>query len=257
MRGHKTGLAKWLNKTYHKLSSYVLLYGEYSKANMLREGFPEKKLKLIYNSLDYDQQLTVRKKLHPSSIYQDHFGNTLPVLLYIGRIQKVKRLDLLITALQTLKADGEPCNLVIIGKDVDGTNLSSMVADQALNDHVWFYGPSYDEAEIGGLMYNADLVVSPGPIGLTAIHAMTYGVPVITHDQFSLQMPEHEVVLKGITGDFYKIYDVADLVAKIKAWIHLSPEDRAQVRKNAYTIVDSKYNPHYQIQLLKELIDKS
>ncbi|MEM8509763.1 MAG: glycosyltransferase family 4 protein [Bacteroidota bacterium] len=257
MRGHKTGLAKWLNKTYHTLSSYVLLYGEYSKANMLREGFPEKKLKLIYNSLDYEKQLVVREKLQPSRIYLDHFGNNLPVILYIGRIQKIKRLDVLVESLKILEAEGQACNLVIIGKDVDGTNLSSLVSQESLDKQVWLYGPSYNEEEIGNLMYNADLVVSPGPIGLTALHAMTYGVPIITHDQFSLQMPEHEVVLSGATGDFYKIDDVSDLVAKIKAWINLSPEERDRVRKNAYNVIDSKYNPRYQIQLLKELINKS
>jgi glycosyltransferase involved in cell wall biosynthesis len=154
-----------------------------------------------------------------------------------------------------MKQKGVLCNLAIIGKDVDGTNLEVLVTEFQLEDQVWFYGACYDEEEIAKLIYNADLCVSPGPIGLTALHAMTYGTPIITNDNFSKQMPEFEVIQNNETGVFYKEGDLSDLTNKITQWIGLGKTQRNNIRKKAYSIIDAKYNPHYQIGVLKDLIN--
>lgn len=44
-----------------------------------------------------------------------------------------------------------------------------------LQDYVWFYGACYNEKELSSLIYNADLCVAPGNIGLTAMHSMVFG----------------------------------------------------------------------------------
>lgn len=54
------------------------------------------------------------------------------------------------------------------------------------------------------LIYNADLCVAPGNIGLTAMHAMMFGCPCISHNDFSWQMPEFEAIVPYKTGNFLK-----------------------------------------------------
>lgn len=44
------------------------------------------------------------------------------------------------------------------------------------------------------------------------MHSMMFGCPVITHNNFNWQMPEYEAIKPGITGDFFKMDDVSDLV---------------------------------------------
>ncbi|WP_082433327.1 glycosyltransferase [Flagellimonas eckloniae] len=254
MKGNKVGVAKFLDILFYKLSHKVLLYGNLSKNVMLREGFKENKLIPIYNSLDYLVQKKIRDRIGPSSIYSDHFRNNFPTLFYIGRIQWSKRLDMLIEALSILNAKGNHCNLIIIGKDVEDVNLPKLVAQHGLEDKVWFYGPCYDEHKIGTMMFNADLCVSPGPIGLTAVHAMTFGLPIVTNDNFELQMPEHEVITKGMTGGFFKENNLESLVGKILEWTNLSKEKRNQVRNDAYEVVDTKYNPIFQLEVLKKIV---
>lgn len=253
MKGGENKKRRALEKFFYRLCFKVLLYGEYSKQIMLNEGFKEDKLICIYNSLDYSQQLKIRNGLKASNIYSDYFKNDHPVLIYIGRIQKSKKLDYLINSLQRLKQEGIACNIVIIGKDVENVGLEALVNEHKLEDQVWLYGPCYKEEEIASLIYNADLCVSPGPVGLTALHAMTYGTPVISNDNLAKQMPEFEVITKKQTGDFYIENDIEDLTLKIKEWINLSIEKRSSIRKNAYKIIDTKYNPLYQIKVLKEL----
>lgn len=104
---------------------------------------------------------------------------------------------MIIQSMDILRRKGLLMNLVIVGKDVDGVHLENEVNKYNLGSHVWLYGPCYDEMRIGEMFYNADICVSPGNIGLTAIHSLTYGCPVITHDNFSNQMPEFESIIQG------------------------------------------------------------
>ena len=81
--------------------------------------------------------------------------------------------------------------------------------------YFWYVGPLYDEATLGKFLYNADLCVSPGNVGLTAIHALTFGLPVISHDNYLAQMPEFEAITPGKTGMFFRENDSKDLYNKI------------------------------------------
>lgn len=255
MKGNTTTSGKLIAKNFYRLCHKILLYGDYSKQNMIQEGFNHKKLIPIYNSLDYEKQLKVRKELKISSIFKDYFKNEYPVLIYIGRIQKSKKIDLLIRAQKQLIKDKIYCNLVLIGEDSDNNNLSILVEKLELNHYVWFYGPCYKEAKIGELIYNSAVCVTPGPIGLTAIHSLTYGTPVITNDQFSNHGPEFEAIESGITGEFFINDNLQDLCRKIRAWIDLDFKSRERIRMEAYKKVDETYNPHHQLSIIKTVLN--
>ena len=123
-----------------------------------------------------------------------------------------------------------------------------------LTDRVWFYGACYDEEKLGSLFYNATLTVSPGSIGLTAIHSVMYGTPVLTHDNFSHQMPEFEAVKQDETGLFFKENDISDLADKIKYWV-VNYQDRSNIRKKCFDMVDNYFNPYYQIDVMKRAME--
>ncbi|MBD1262678.1 glycosyltransferase family 4 protein [Maribacter polysiphoniae] len=256
MKGNATPTGKFIEKNFYRLCHKILLYGEFSKNIMIKEGFKEDKLIPIYNSLDYENQLVVRKKLTASNIFKIHFKNNDPVLIYIGRIQKSKKVDLLIDAIKILREDGILCNLIIIGEDIDNNGIPNLVKKNKLTDCVWFYGPCYDENEIGELLYNSDVCITPGLIGLTTLHAFTYGTPIITSNDFSNHGPEFEAIESGINGEFFKKDDLKDLCSKIESWINLGSKKREQIRLNAYNVIDKKYNSYYQIKVLKSLLFK-
>lgn len=241
--------------SFYNLASGFLLYGDYSRDIMLRKGFKRNKMFCIYNSLDYDYQIVVRKNLKKSSLYKNHFGNELPVLLYVGRIQKEKKLDQILISMIILKQVGIECNLVIIGENLDQIDLNMIAGKTHMDQNLWIYGPCYDEKAIGELIYNADVCVSPGNVGLTAMHCLVYGTPIITNNNFETQMPEFEVIESGVTGDFFQENNVWDLADKIALWISLPESVREKVRNSAYEKIDSRYTPSYQIQVLKSIIN--
>lgn len=260
MHGLKSGNElHWREKLkiypFYNLAYRFLLYGNYSRNILIEKGFREDKMLCIYNSLDYNTQLKIRQNLEKTNIYSDYFKNENPVLIYVGRIQKIKKIDLILISMVILKQRGNDCNLVIVGDNTDDLDLGKIVRDAGLESNVWLYGPCYDEELTGELIYNADVCVSPGNVGLTVMHSFVYGTPVITNGNFENQGPEFEVIESKLTGDFFEENNVWDLANKIYAWIGLDDKNRELVRARAYEIIDNKYNPNYQIQVLKTALN--
>lgn len=244
----------YMKKFLFSFVSGFFLYGEYAKKLMIEQGISENNLHVIFNSLDYKGMLGVRKKLSNSDIYTSKFKNHGPVLSFVGRLQPVKKLDLLILALKSLKAKGREINLVIIGDGDDKERLEKLVCAYSLTQNVWFYGSCYDEMEIGMLIYNAALCVSPGNVGLTAIHSLSYGTPVITHNDFKHQMPEFEAIIPGKTGAFFIANDLNSLEFEIESWLDSHPYKDENIIEDCYKIIDNRYNPHYQINVIKNVL---
>lgn len=251
--GNETGLKRWLRIRCNKLAKGVFLYGNYAKNILKNWGFDDSKLHVIYNSLDYDQQFELRKDLTPCDFYQKHFGNDNPNIVFIGRLTKIKKLDQILSAVKILKDHGKEYNISFVGDGVQKDKLMSLAERLGLAKQVWFYGACYDEKQISNFIYNADMCVSPGNVGLTAMHAMTFGLPVITHDNFCNQMPEYEAIDEGETGAFFKENDVDSLAKSIQRWFE-NHSDREKVRQACYKVIDEKYNPHVQVKIFKDVI---
>lgn len=243
---------KWMKRFFFGLADKTFLYGNYAKQIALSQGFPQDKLIVIHNSLDYDNQIRLRASLCQSYIYREHFGNDYPVIIFIGRLTQVKRLDLLIEATLILKNKGEIYNIVLIGDGEKKKDLEKLVEQYKIVDQVWFYGASYDDTYNAQLIYDADLCVAPGNVGLTAMHTMVFGTPVLTHDNFPMQMPEFEAIIPYKTGGFFKYNNPISLAECISSWCLNLKNNREQIRKQCYEEIDNFWNPDFQLEILKK-----
>lgn len=245
-----------LKKVFFGLSHHIFLYGDYAKNLMVKEGFNASKLSCIYNSLDYELQLSLRKNIVTRDFYTRHFKNNHPVLIFTGRLTPEKKLDMLLEGLARLNNMSYPLNLIIVGAGEMADRLKELAKTLHIEKQVWFYGACYDEKQLSELIYHADLCVSPGNVGLTAIHAMTYGTPVLTHNNYAFQGPEFEAIEEGKTGIFFDHDNLQSLVEQIQYWFSL-PLNRLQIRDNCYKVIETKYNPFYQIGVLKKQLISS
>lgn len=238
----------WL---YRNVSG-TFVYGDRAKELLINEGIPAEKIFAIHNSLDYDKQLELRNTIVSSEIYKNHFGNNNPVIIFIGRLTKVKQLDMLVNAVDNLRQKGESYNLVLIGDGEERERLEQRVESLGLKDKVWFYGACYDEKSNAELIFNADLCVAPGNIGLTAMHVLMFGCPAISHSDFAWQMPEFEAIKAGETGDFFERNNVDSLSDTISKWFAKKRDQRDEVRQACYKEIDSNWNPYYQMSVIKK-----
>jgi len=236
--GKENGFQLFMKKLQTKLIDGYFLYGNYAKNLMQKEGIPIWKLHVVFNSLDHSKQLEIRKTLKKSNIIFDYFNNTNPTLVFIGRITAVKKLDLLFLAIDRLRSKGKYYNLILIGDGPEKDKLLHRMLNLNLQDQIWFYGACYDESKLGELIFNADLCVSPGNVGLTAVHSMGYGTPVITHNNFANQMPEFEAIIQGETGDFFEENNLDNLVKTIENWIEKYPKKSNNLIEQCYKRID-------------------
>lgn len=243
---------------YFNIFDGVLLYSNKAKQNMMSMGLNSVKLKVINNSLDYKSQIYFRNNLTAQNFLQHRkeiFKNpALPQLLFIGRLTNQKRIDMILEALFLNKVKGYEMNLLIIGKGKELNFLNKIVKEKGLDDNVNFYGAVYSEDLLSKLIASSDLCVSPGEVGLTAIHSLMYGTPVITHNNSNCQMPEFESIIEGYNGTLFKHGDVESLSSTMINWISQNKGNRARIRENCYDIIDKKFNPMIQEKIISRFI---
>lgn len=251
--GKETKVKAIIKKIFFGLANGCLLYGNYARELMIKEGFNPQKLSVIHNSLLYDKQIRIRECLQKTDIFINYFKNNNPIVVFIGRLTAIKKLDQLLLAQELCAKRGFFFNVAFIGDGQIKTNLESLANTLGTIKNVWFYGPSYNEEELSNILYNADLCVAPGNIGLTAMHAMVYGCPCISHNDFKWQMPEFEAIKDGVTGTFFERDNINSLADSIENW--LKNFDRNKVRLSCFKEIDEEWNPHKQLDIIKKAIN--
>lgn len=239
----------WFERLFHRLPYKIFVYGDRAKQNMISLNYEKDKIIPIYNSLNYSEQLEIRKHINSTDIFTSYFNNDYPIIIYVGRILYSKKLNLLVEATNSLIKKGTKVNLVIVGPEVDDQSIPKLVDELEINKHVWFYGPCYEEKLLAELFYNSNVNVTPGDIGLSAIHSLTYGCPVITHDNFVKHGPEFEVIENNLTGSFFKEDDLTDLIEKIKFWINIDDSKKTATKDYAFRLIEEKWNPINQLKI--------
>lgn len=253
--GKETRMEKVIKKVLFKLpNGGVFLYGNYARELMIKEGFKPEKLYTIHNSLAYDEQVAVRQQLVKKPLYQEHFGNNNPNLFFVGRLTRIKKLDMVLQAMVQLREKEQFYNMTFIGGGEEKEGLEVLTRKLGLQDNVWFFGPCYDEIVLGEMIYNADLCVSPGNIGLTAMHTLVFGTPALTHDNFSHQMPEFEAIREGETGSFFNNGSVDSLAESIDRWFAENGDQRKEVRQACMKEIDDNWTPQFQIEIFKKVL---
>jgi hypothetical protein len=99
-----------------------------------------------------------------------------------------------------------------------------------------------------------DVCVVPGGVGLTGMHAMGVGVPVVSHGDLNVQKPECEAIVSGKTGATFKRGDAADL-AKTLGVLFSDQDELAAMRENCFTMMDTFFNPDYQSEVICNVVD--
>jgi glycosyltransferase involved in cell wall biosynthesis len=189
----ESGPKAWIRILFYKLANGLLLYGHRAKLEGIAKGFDPESMHVIYNSLDYEHQRNVRERVDVSrlsTIKEELFGDRdRPMVICTARLTRLCRLDLLLEAQATLKAEGHMVNVLLVGDGPDKAALQKLA--QRLGLAVKFYGACYDEAKLAEVTMAANVTVSPGKVGLTAMQSLAYGTPVITHGDFENQISHY------------------------------------------------------------------
>lgn len=139
-----------------------------------------------------------------------------PTFVYVGRLKRYKRVDLVLEALALLAARGVAASLRIAGRGDDEPRLREMVERLGLGDRVVFEGFVSEERkrELLRRCWAAVLASPKEGWGITNVEAAACGTPAVVADSPGLR----ESVLHGETGLVVPYGDVpalADALASL------------------------------------------
>jgi glycosyltransferase involved in cell wall biosynthesis len=250
--GNESGFKRWFRLFFLRRADSLLVYGSRARALLIENGFDPDRIHVVFNSLDYDRQKSLRERVIDRDFYRlaGFFDDSeLPVIIFVGRLTAQKELGLAIESVAALETRA---NLIFVGDGPERELLEKKA--ERLTGQVHFFGPCYDEVVLGKLIANADICLSPGEVGLTAIHALSFGTPVCTHDNFSQQMPEVDALECGKTGVFFS-HSRKNIAETLRSWLmHRPPRDIT--RQHCYETVDTKYNPYSQLTIIESTLVK-
>lgn len=246
------GIKLAIRRLFFGLANHIFVYGAYARGLMREVGVPDDKMTTIANSLDFDNQRRLHKSIASTSFpIKDARLN----LISIGRLTVRRRLDLLIEALALLVSEGRDIHLRLIGDGPEMASLKDLSNRLSVTDRISFLGAIYDEEIVARHAYAADLCVVPGVIGLGAVHAHGYGLPVITCGDLAIQAPEAEIIVPGETGAFCPWDDLPALTQVLRDWMDAGHK-RDCVRAACLAAVERKWNPAKQRVLFETVLKR-
>ncbi|WP_206019641.1 glycosyltransferase [Runella sp. SP2] len=173
------GLKKYFRLYVLNSANGVVVYSE-NVREWYKENFPHLKVEVCPN-IQNPRTLLAHKKYFKSILkgYNNLFHLNKPIVLYIGRLEKIKGVDLLIEAFNnSLK---ETHQLVLVGEGSESQNLKNLVQKYNIGNSVIFTG-SYYGRDLYAWYYLADFFVLPSryePFGAVVNEALIFGCPVL------------------------------------------------------------------------------
>jgi len=131
------------------------------------------------------------------------------IVLYVGRIIKEKRVDVLLKCFRNKK----DIAVVIAGK-----NLKSEMLEIINNNPNYYYlgEIKYDKIELAKIYHSADVVCIPGNVGLAIVESFFWGKPLVTMKPIKgFNSPEIYYLREGENG--YIANDEKDMEYKINS----------------------------------------
>lgn len=234
-----------LKLLFFSFGDVLLFYSDRAAVIARESGIPDARIKVIYNSVGPPVDV---RRLSPFALSPQG----VVVFGFIGRLTALVGLDLLFEAAAILSSRGIECRCVVVG---DGPMESSYrEAASKLGVQVDFLGAIYQDAALATFFSQIVALVSPGKVGLAAMHALAHGRPVITHDDLDWQMPEAEAIVPGVNGAFFQRGDSTSLASAMQIVVDL-------VRRGSITpqkccdIINEKYNSVSQANRIVEALD--
>lgn len=224
-------IVTWLRK---KFDAYIT-YSTFGKNFLINQGIDPQKIFVAVNVADVSRNFFLAANLNSS---QEETRKKLQIpnkftVLFVGALEKNKRVDVLLRCAELLEADA--FNIVIVGKgsefeslknDIKKNKISNVILAGIVNQEL----PLYYQA--------CDIVVLPGRGGMVISEAMSYAVPVIAYEADGT---EFDLICNNETGILLNSGSPVDFASAIKN-LAAEPNKCKNLGKNAQELVLKKYN---------------
>jgi len=187
----------------------------------------------------------------PNNIYRDYGLRANGYLLFMGRLDTVKRIDLLLKAFKSIKCP--TMNLVIAGDpgSSDGFEYKDQLLETAKDDKRIIFTGFQSGITKEELLSNCFLFVLPSlneGVPIVLLEGMSYGRPCLASD-----IPAHQhVISDGVNGFLANGDLLEDFRQKLAAIINLDGSTLERIGTNALEFVHNTFNWDNTVDRLEE-----
>lgn len=191
-----------------RLSSHCFLYDSYPLFIYLKHGFTSDKFSILGNIIpDIDLYTPQPNRISDNSLN----------LLFIGRLSGKKKIDLLISALESPQLNF-PIKLVIVSPDILHPFITSVH-----NHTISYHTPLYAWEDLQSFFAKCDFTICPDNVGLFCIASLKAGRPIITHLNHPFHGPEASCLNQSNSIEVaYPVSESAIVLGLISAFTSLS-----------------------------------
>ncbi|MFZ1947345.1 MAG: glycosyltransferase family 4 protein [bacterium] len=180
----------------------VVAVSESTRQELVRRGIPARNVQVVHNAVD-----------HTLYTPDQAARSAEPLIAYLGRIKRYKRINLVLDACKTVFERFPTARLIVVGSGDYLPRLVRQAGELGIADRVEFTG-FVSEAEKIGILRRAHVVVNPSSKegwGVTVTEANACGTPVVASDVPGLR----DAVRDGETGFLVRYGDVRGFADRI------------------------------------------
>lgn len=229
------GLSFTLGSQMRRGSSRIIAISNAAKSLLVSLGVPEGKIAVVPLGVDTsvfrteDDGLRLREK----------FGlqNSI-VILFVGRMEDVKGVDVLLEAFSRLRKNHDSLRLLLVGGGAQKSRYEALASNLGVSSATTFVGSVPREA-LPSYLDVADIFVLPSlrePFGLVGLEAMAKGKPIVASAVGGI--PDF---VGSETGILVRPGSVTELATAIERLV-ADPSLRASLGEGGRTLVDERFS---------------
>jgi len=217
-------------------------------------GVPEDKIAVIPNGIDLSQYAN----LPPKGSFREKFSvdDDKKIILYLGRIHKIKGLDILVRAYAyVVNKLGVNDGLLVIAGGDDGylDELELLLSQLRTADNILLTGPLYGKDKLEAYV-DADVFILPSRYETfpnVVLEAYACSKPVIASNVQSIS----DIVIHGKTGLLFRAGNVQEL-AEMIVYILEHPEEARNMGHRARKLAEEKFSIDKVVDSLEVLYEE-
>jgi len=237
-----------ITRYIYRHADAIVVYGTHVKQYLISEGVKPERIFVPAHAIDnqaYSRSVTKAEQFALRRALQ--IKEQQKVVLYVGRLEKIKGLSYLIEAFASLlKNQDQDHLLILVGTGSDKTYLQSLVASYGLTQNVHFTG-YVSSQEMIPYYHLSDLFVLPSittatfkePWGLVINEAFNQGVPVIATD--AVGAAAGGLVQNGVNGFIVPERHTQALTKTLQQLLN-DDQLRRQMSQNALKTIQTWHN---------------
>jgi glycosyltransferase involved in cell wall biosynthesis len=246
-QAHTLGAARWSERvrlSWWRWFHHLFVYTDGEAARLKARGFTTHHIVGMNNGLDQRRIDAAAREMTPERLVawrteQGLDGRT--VILSCARLEAKNAFAAWLEAMPALVRDYPDLVWCVIGDGVERQRLERQAASLGLADHVRWLGTMTDDGELAPWFLTSRLLVHPGAIGLTLLHAFGFGVPVVTSDDAMHHGPEFDAFVDGETGRLFPPGSISGLADAVRRCLE-DGDARTRMAARGRQIARDTYN---------------